>query len=99
MHVTLLVIAGCPGAELADERLRAAVTRLGRDDVTVERRVVTTEEEAEAVHFHGSPTVLVDGQDPFLDRDRPVGLSCRVYRTDGGLAGAPTVAQLVAALR
>jgi hypothetical protein len=52
------------------------------------------------VGFRGSPTVLVDGRDPFLDRDSPVGrLACRVDRTEDGLAGAPTVDQLVAALR
>ena len=43
--------------------------------------------------------MLIDGRDPFLDSDVPVGLSCRVYRTDEGLAGSPTVQQLVAVLR
>jgi hypothetical protein len=51
------------------------------------------------MQFRGSPTVLVDGRDPVLDRDAPVGLSCRVYRTVDGLAGSPTLEQLVAALR
>ena len=61
--------------------------------------VATTPEEAEAVRFRGSPTILVNGQDPFADPDAPVGLSCRVYRTDAGLAGAPTVEQLLTVLR
>jgi hypothetical protein len=60
---------------------------------------VGTPEEAEAGPFRGSPTVLVNGRDPFADTDSPVGFSCRVYRTEGGLAGAPTVEQLVAVLR
>jgi hypothetical protein len=50
------------------------------------------------VGFRGSPTVLVDGRDPFADRQAPVGLSCRVYSTPEGLAGAPTVAQLIEVL-
>ena len=40
------------------------------------------------------------GQDDrFLDSDTPVGFSCRLYRTDAGLAGSPMVDQLVAVLR
>jgi hypothetical protein len=33
-----------------------------------------------------------------MDRDAPAGLSCRVYRSDDGLAGSPTVEQLIEAL-
>jgi hypothetical protein len=33
-----------------------------------------------------------------MDRDAPAGLSCRVYRSDDGLAGSPTVEQLIKAL-
>ena len=58
-----------------------------------------TPEEAEAARFRGSPTVLVDGRDPFADPAAPVGLSCRVYRTADGLAGSPTVDQLLAVLQ
>jgi hypothetical protein len=99
MDVALLYFDGCPNWRETDDRLREALARAGREDVSVEYRTVATPEEAEAVQFRGSPTVLVNGRDPFLDRDRPVGLSCRVYRTQTGLAGAPTVEQLVAVLR
>jgi hypothetical protein len=34
----------------------------------------------------------------FAEPDAGVGLSCRVYRTPDGLAGAPTVVQLRTAL-
>ena len=49
--------------------------------------------------FRGSPTVLVDGRDPFADESAPAGLSCRVFATPEGLRGAPTVGQLLAVLR
>lgn len=94
--VALLFSADCPNWQLADERLREALARAGRDGVPVERRLVSTPEEAEAAGFRGSPTVLVNGQDPFADSDAPAGLSCRVFRTETGLAGAPTVEQLLA---
>ena len=37
--------------------------------------------------------------DDSQDREAPVGLSCRVYRTEAGLTGVPTVEQLVQVLR
>lgn len=99
MDVTLLYFDGCPNWQVADERLQEALARAGRDDVRVQRRLVSTREEAEAARFRGSPTVLVDGRDPFADPAAPVGLSCRVYRTADGLAGSPTVDQLLAVLQ
>lgn len=53
-----------------------------------------TLEAAQRVGFRGSPTILVDGRDPFASGDEPVGLSCRVYATPDGPAGAPTTDQL-----
>lgn len=99
MTVTLLYFPDCPNWRLADERLREALARAGRDDLRVQHRLVTTAEQAEAAGFRGSPTVLVNGRDPFADPNAPVGLSCRVFRTEAGLAGAPTVAQLLTALQ
>jgi hypothetical protein len=64
----------------------------------VEHREVTTAEQAEATGFRGSPTVLVNGRDPFADAAIPTSLSCRVYQTEAGLVGAPTVEQLLAVL-
>jgi hypothetical protein len=98
VDVTVLFFDGCPHWKVADERLREALNLAGRSDVRVEHHRVTTAEQAEALRFRGSPTVLVNGHDPFADPDAPVGLSCRVYRTDAGLAGAPTVEQLLTVL-
>lgn len=99
MTVSLLYVDGCPNWRVADERLREALAAVGRAATEVEYVQVSTPQEAEAISFHGSPTVLVDGLDPFADAHTPVGLACRLYRTESGLAGSPTVAQLVAVLR
>lgn len=98
MDLALLYFDDCPNWHLLDGRLAEALAALGRDDV-VERRQVTTSEQADELRFRGSPTLLVDGADPFADPDAPVGLSCRVYRTADGLGGSPTVEQLVDVLR
>jgi len=96
-QVHLLYFAGCPNWQDTEQRLREAIDRVGLE-VEVVRVDVPTAEEAERLSFRGSPTVLVDGRDPFADTDAPIGLSCRVFRTPEGLRGAPTVEQLVAAL-
>jgi hypothetical protein len=54
---------------------------------------VETAEDAERLRFIGSPTILVDGRDPFAGVAAPFGLTCRVYRTPEGLAGSPTLDQ------
>ena len=96
--MTLLHFDGCLNWQLADERLREALAWAGRDGVRGQHRLVTTAEQAEAAGFRGSPTVLIDGQDPFADPGAPAGLSCRMLRTEAGLTEAPTVEQLLAVL-
>ena len=95
MDVTLLYFDDCPNWRETDRIL---------DDLAADRRFqvtrqkVTTYEEAERLQFRGSPTVLIDGVDPFADPDSPVGLACRIYWTPAGPRGSPTDAMLKHAL-
>jgi hypothetical protein len=61
---------------------------------SVRFELVRTPEDAEKLAFRGSPTVLVDGIDPFADENSPVGFTCRVFQTENGMEGSPSVAQL-----
>ena len=92
--MTLRFLDGCPHWQTADARLREALDLTGHADVSVIHELVETPEDAERLGFIGSPTVLVDGSDPFAVPGSPVGLACRLYVTPGGLAGSPTVDQL-----
>ncbi len=96
MRVTVLYVERCPHVALAAERVATALDRLGIDAPVLEQ-LVESEERATALGFGGSPTVLVDGVDPFPART--AGLSCRLYATEEGPEGAPSVGQLVEALR
>lgn len=93
MRIRLLFVPGCPGMPLLDRRLARAVS--GRRDVRNDRQVITDERQAVAAGMTGSPTMLVEGRDPF-GQPRPLpGLSCRLYRTEEDrLDSAPSVAQL-----
>jgi hypothetical protein len=44
----------------------------------VRREIVRTAREAERLGFAGSPTILVDGIDPFADPGASTGLACRI---------------------
>ena len=98
MKVTLQYFDGCPHWKLADERLARVLRELPRGKVTLEYQRIDSPEAAEQIGFHGSPTILVDGRDPFASGTEPVGMSCRVFRTEDGAQGAPTEAQLRSAL-
>jgi hypothetical protein len=97
MGIMVLHIAGCPNLGLARARLTEALDRLGLA-ATVAERVVADADEAVTLGFGGSPTLLVDGRDPFPAAG-PAGLACRLYPSPSGPQGAPTVDALVEALR
>jgi hypothetical protein len=93
VDVTVLAIPGCPGAALLEERLAAAVR--GLPGVRITRRVITSQAQAAEAGMHGSPTLLVDGADPFARPGQQPGLACRLYRQeDGSLVPAPPAAEL-----
>lgn len=98
MEITLQYFDGCPNWQLARDRLRQALRSTGRGEGAVTYERIESPEQAERARFRGSPTILVDGRDPFGDEDTPVGLSCRIFRTEAGAEGAPSVLQLVKVL-
>ena len=95
MLVTLLFFDGCPNWQITNAHLEALSAEFAFD---LDRCHVDTDEDAQRLHFRGSPTVLIDGRDVFATGDEHVGLSCRIYRTERGLTGAPSVEQLHEAL-
>ncbi|MFV2039822.1 MAG: thioredoxin family protein [Acidimicrobiales bacterium] len=96
MDVTLLYFDDCPNWKLTDQLLQQLAGEI--DDLNISHQYVGTPEDAERYQFRGSPSIQVDGVDPFANADDPVGLSCRVYQTPDGMAGSPTLDQLRTAL-
>jgi hypothetical protein len=84
---------GCPNWKHLQTTVETLTSELGMDS-TIELQRIETPEDAVKLRFRGSPTLLVDGVDPFADDDAPFGLGCRVYRTDTGISGEPTYDQL-----
>lgn len=92
MRVEILHVPDCPSVRVLCERLDQA---LAGAVVEVAQRVVRDAETAAAVGMTGSPTLLVDGVDPFAEPGVAPSVSCRLYRhEDGHVDGAPSVARL-----
>lgn len=98
MKVTIQYFDGCPHWHEARLRIEKAVREAGRSDISVDYELIDSPETAERVGFRGSPTVLIDGGDPFATGDEPIGMSCRVFLTERGREGAPSERQLRDAL-
>lgn len=77
MNVTILHTEDCPNLEPLLAELRSVID--DRADVTVTTTLVRSDADAMRLGFHGSPTILIDGTDPFPGPAEPVGLSCRSY--------------------
>ncbi|GAA1879985.1 hypothetical protein GCM10009753_04110 [Streptantibioticus ferralitis] len=96
MRITVLTVPDCPNGPVVEERIAAALA--GR---AAEVELVEVREEADAARWGmtGSPTVLLDGIDPFAAEGAVPSVSCRIYwGADGKADGAPSVDALRKAL-
>lgn len=97
MELTLLTVPDCPNAAAFEERLATVLAE--HPGAAVVRRMIADEREAAQAGMHGSPTLLVNGADPFAAPGQPPSLSCRLYPDASGQAGpAPSVQALRQAL-
>jgi hypothetical protein len=98
MNVTIQYFAGDPNWSTARDRVRTVLDALGQESVEIELQQIASSEEAHEFRFRGSPTILVDGVDPFGSEESGYGLMSRVYRTEAGTDIAPSELQLRDAL-
>jgi hypothetical protein len=89
VRLEVLHVPDCPNLPPLLEHLAEAT------DLPVTTRVIATEADATRFGMAGSPTLLIDGTDPFASPGQSAGLSCRLYRDDAGqIVPAPPVDQL-----
>lgn len=95
MKLEVLHVQDCPNLQPMLDRLAAA------SNLPVATRIIDTAAEAERFGLAGSPTLLIDGIDPFAaPGQRKYGVSCRLYRDNHGQpVAAPSVEQLRDAIR
>ncbi|MEZ5118919.1 MAG: thioredoxin family protein [Candidatus Nanopelagicales bacterium] len=91
MRIQLLHFEGCPSWRTTADDLTALAEEF---DFDWELVPVEADDDLTGLGFRGSPTLLVDGTDPFADGGPPFAFTCRVYATPEGLAGSPSRDQL-----
>lgn len=90
----------CPNYTLAVKRVHEALKRAHLAGVDVRLVEVADAQRAEELRFIGSPTILINGRDPFSPRaEAGYGLTCRLYDTASGSEGSPSTDQLEFELR
>jgi len=84
MKIEILYVPGCPNYQPTVERLQAV---LASEAVKtgIQGIPVTTEVEAKALLFPGSPTVRVNGEDVEPQQTSVPSLACRLYENRSGI--------------
>src|SRR2546423_11551068 len=104
MQIKILYFSCCPNWETAAARVRTVLAELDRADVAVECEDVH-ETSHLSLEWAGSPTVLLDGRDPFASADGPRASpainggrhsaltrgACRIYVTETGIQSFPSL--------
>ena len=98
LQVELLYFEGCPSYQTAARLLREALIEECMSPA-IEAIRIESEADAQQLKFVGSPTIRIDGNDPFLSGEANYGLECRLFTTPEGLKGWPTKDMLREALR
>ena len=95
MELILLTVPDCPNAAVFKARLAAALA--DRPDTVVRHLEVADERGAAQAGMCGSPTLLINGTDPFAGPGQVPGLACRLYRDATGRPSVRLVATKVPA--
>jgi hypothetical protein len=84
MRIEVLYVPGCPNYELAVQRVQAV---LESEALQAEIRSVpiSSEDQAKALLFPGSPTIRIDGDDVEQNEAVAPSLACRLYPNRSGV--------------
>ena len=98
MDIAVLTFEGCPDAEPTFQLVQQTVRELGLGS-EVKQISVNDPDEAEKLHFLGSPTVQINGRDVEVNRrSDTASFSCRMYKTPSGNGGVPPKEMIVEAI-
>ena len=82
MDVEVLVGSDCPHRAAAVDLVREVLDELRLSEIPIRVGVIDTPDDAQRRGFVGSPTILLDGVDPFATPGQTVALACRIYRSE-----------------
>ena len=94
LKIDLLYFEDCPHWEDGLENLKSALKDEGLHDVDIQLVLINNEEDATKEKYLGSPSFHINGQELWAEELTSYQLGCRVYHTEDGLNGYPTVEML-----
>src|SRR6266436_1590631 len=94
MLIEVFYMPGCPNHQPAILRFRKAL-QFEAVDVPIREILVSDEATARSLHFPGSPTVRINGQDAEPNGQQSFGLACRSYSGDNGLPSEETLKRAI----
>lgn len=97
-RVELVTDKDCPNVQAARDQLARAFAELG-ETANWDEWDRENPEAPEHLKQYGSPTILVEGRDVAGEGTEANANCCRVYSTDEGIRGVPSVAMITAALK
>ncbi len=98
VDIELLLVPHCRHAPAAQDLLRSALAAAGLPATRIRVSVIGSQHEAAERGFVGSPTILINGIDPFAEPGRPAALACRIYAGPNRPGGLPSANELQRAL-
>lgn len=93
IEIELLVVPNCPHEATAAQLISTAVRDTGVT-ATITHTIIANKSQAQQRGFTGSPTILLNGTDPFTQQRAPIALACRLYPTPDGPRGVPGLQEL-----
>ena len=93
LRIDILYTSDCTDWPTAAELVTQVLNDLGLA-AEVSSYLVKSDRQAIELNFIGSPTILVNGVDPWPIPGAPAGLRLRPYFTEQGMLGHPTYAML-----
>jgi len=92
-EIELLYFDGCPSWQEALENLRQVIET---ETLPYQVRLIeiTTPQQAQEERFLGSPSFRLNGMDLWPETRTRYNMSCRVYQTNQGMRGSPSVEML-----
>ena len=91
MELTVLAVPDCTNVPVLQQRLAEVLADW--PGVTLQWRVIADMAEAVRWRMHGSPTLLVNGHDPFAQAGSSPALACRRAATLGTPSRLPSSAR------
>jgi len=94
LKIELLYFDGCPSWEKGLENLKSALKAENINDADIQLVLIANQKDVIDEKFLGSPSFRINDQDLWPEERKSYHLGCRVYQTENGLKGFPTVDML-----